>query len=93
MSRSYKKVFIAKQKNDGFMKKYSSKIIRKESFDEEIEEAGEVKERAFFKKLIDPWDICDWSFFLTKSELLKMMEENKNDKNFLRNIYSAYRNK
>lgn len=93
MSRSYKKIFVAKQKNDGFMKKYASKVIRRDPLYEEPMEAGSLKERAFFRKLVDPWDICDYSFFLTKNALMRMLEEHGGDKDFLRNIYSTYRNK
>lgn len=50
MSRSRKKYAILKQQNDKFFKRYSNKMIRHR----DVQSGGQ------FKKILNPWSICDW---------------------------------
>lgn len=52
MSRSYKKQ-IHKQRNDKCYKKLSNRLIRRYK---------DIVNGKFFKRILDPWDICDWAF-------------------------------
>lgn len=58
MSRSRKKNAVCKQKNDKFMKNYANRVIRR----------GVVRETVpsgmAYKKYFEPWDICDWRWFV-----------------------------
>ena len=51
MSRSFKKVIVYKLDNDGFLKKYYNRLIRRK---------GLVGNGGYFKKLNNSWNICDY---------------------------------
>jgi len=52
MSRSRKKTPIWKQRNDKDFKRYSNKMIRH----------TDIASGAAFKRVMNPYDICDWRF-------------------------------
>lgn len=78
MSRSYKKTPYAGQKKCKFSKKYSNKKIRKTE-----EHCKKIADGGSFKKILEPWDICDY----------KAIETWKEFKQRIQNHYNNYRNK
>ena len=60
MSRSYK-FSIFKQNNDKYHKKLFNKRVRKFSIES-------YKGFSLLKKLLNPWDICDWRWYPRNEE-------------------------
>jgi hypothetical protein len=77
MSRSYKKTPYAGQKKCKFSKKYSNKKIRKTE-----EQRVKIASGSSFKKVMNPWDICDFYSIETWKEF----------QNRLRSHYNKYHN-
>jgi hypothetical protein len=61
MSRSRKKTPIIKQKNCMYYKTLSNRLIRK----------TDLASGGMFRKVVNPWSICDWAYFPTDKEDIK----------------------
>ena len=74
MSRSYKKTPYAGQKKCRFSKKYSNRKIRQaETQRKKIADGGA------FKKILEPWDICDFYSIETWKEFKYRIRKHFND--------------
>lgn len=68
MSRSRKKIAGCKDRNP-FMKNVANRKIRRISVEEEIPNGKK------YRLYTNPWDICDWAWFLyTESEVRRHCE-------------------
>ena len=89
MSRSYKKTPYAGQKKCKFSKNYSNKKIRQA----EIQRV-KIADGGAFKKILDPWDICDFHGVETWKEFKRDIEEDfiaYHTKNHHGSHFSRYR--
>lgn len=66
MSRSYRKPWVTDgykgSKRRQFFKRYSNKIIRK---------TEDISNGRAFRKIEDPWNICDYRWFESKKSMKK----------------------
>ena len=62
MSRSYKKYPCVKDRNPGSKREANKRIRRLK---------GDIPDGKWYRKIYNPWDICDWSFSKTWQEYWK----------------------
>ena len=61
MSRSYKKHYRVKDKNNKFMKRYANKKVR---------HTKDLPNGRAYKKVMEPWDISDWNWYWSRQDAI-----------------------